>query len=91
MRVSSRDAHAVRCDWKPTTKDYDGPGFCDAVFRSYGMLTALRGQLEAGGWTVVPGSRYRETEHFCPKHRPRPQTVVTSPREWAHDSNDSND
>lgn len=76
--------HVVRCDFKPSG-DYVGSGFCSAAFRSNSMLTMLRGQLEACGWTVVPGSRTRETEHFCPEHRPMPTVTVTAPDTWSHD------
>jgi hypothetical protein len=82
-----RDAHAVRCDWKPEKADYAGSAFCSAVFRSFAQLTALRGQLEAAGWTIQPGSRTRETKHFCPDHKPSPViTEVTSPSKWSIDT-----
>lgn len=72
----------MRCDWKPTERDYVGPGFCTEVFRSFSMLSVLRGQLEAFGWTVEPDSRTRETKHYCPNHRPMPAVQVTPPNTW---------
>jgi hypothetical protein len=71
----------IRCDWRPTSSEYEGPGYCDVKFVSFSDSQLVERQAQHKGWTVKEARTNRhDGVHLCPKHAESPRFMMPQRR-----------